>query len=248
MSHPEDEPVAISSLLGVDARSFIHLPSTEERMRALLLQVGTFNRALLMNGWWCERLVLKNFSWAPASLSNVLWPGPDTDLRMATCTEEGAFGEFSIVHFTPVLLGINYGVVVVMDESNESGIVSTAKPGTGGTSLTKLGLCQIFRLMLSPYLFRLHDVQTLVINAILLTHSVCAQKLDGGGVAAVVANIPDGDAPSARSHVDTPLHCRFVTIGSATDRMPDVAETMHSRNYWVHVAGHEIVSGKVRIT
>ncbi|KAJ3001945.1 hypothetical protein NUW54_g6119 [Trametes sanguinea] len=68
-------------------------------------------------------------------------------------------------------------------------------------------------------------------------------RLDGGGVAAVIADVVEGSETSS-----APLHCRFGTIASATDGLPDIAQSMHSRNYWAHVAGREIVYGKVRVT
>ncbi|KAJ3005936.1 hypothetical protein NUW54_g4127 [Trametes sanguinea] len=142
---------------------------------------------------------------------------------------------------------MNYGVVVVMDEGGGKGIVSSANAeSTPDTSLARTESRRTFRLILSPYLFKVRGVASLVVNAILLGQSVHAQNLTGGGVAAVLAHIPEDDPSMAGNQ--TPLHCEFVTIGSATDGLPDVAESMHSRNYWAHVAGREIAYRKVRVT
>ncbi|OSD02375.1 hypothetical protein PYCCODRAFT_1459075 [Trametes coccinea BRFM310] len=242
ISRPEDEPVAISDMLGVPSAALVDFPTRDERMRALLLHLRTFHRTTILNGWWCERLALKNFRWAPATLTQVLWPDDPKDTRLVTCTPEGAFAEFSIVRFPPVELGINYGVVVFIIDDDDTEDEDTLKTKL---KTVKPESCRIFHLTLSPYLFRQPNAETqrLVINAVLLGRSLDTHKLDGGGVAAVFADVAEGNKTS-----ESPLHCRFVTIGSATDGLPDIAESQHSRTYWAHVAGREIVYGKVRVT
>ncbi|KAI9064604.1 hypothetical protein FKP32DRAFT_1757221 [Trametes sanguinea] len=239
VSKPEDEPVAISDMLGVPSAALVDFPTRDERMRALLLHLGAFHRTTILNGWWCERLPLENFTWAPATLTQVLWPDDPKDTRLVTCTEEGAFAEFSVVHFPAVELGINVGVVVFMDDDDDGDEDERRMQLKADRPESR----RIFHLALSPYLFRERNVEKLVINAVLLGRSLDSHKLDGGGVAAVIADVVEGSETSS-----APLHCRFGTIASATDGLPDIAQSMHSRNYWAHVAGREIVYGKVRVT
>ena len=99
-SCPEDEPLAIAGLLGIDAEKLAGLPNGEERMKALLIEVREVPHNLLLFGWFAERLSVANFTWAPASLSQVLWPGHREDI--AICTEEGLFGDFTLVRFSDV--------------------------------------------------------------------------------------------------------------------------------------------------
>ncbi|CDO72160.1 hypothetical protein BN946_scf184970.g12 [Trametes cinnabarina] len=249
VSKPEDEPVAISDMLGVPSAMLVDFPTRDERMRALLLHLRTFHRTTILNGWWCERLPLANFTWAPATLTQVLWPDDPKETRMVECTEEGAFAEFSVVHFPPVELGVNFGVVVFMDD-DEDGDDLEPQGVTVTTSAMPPGSRRIFHVALSPYLFRAHNVEKLVVNAVLLGRSLDSHRLDGGGVTAVMAEFPqrNNDTSSALSGSEAHLHCKFVTIGSATDGLPGIAESMHSRDYWAHVAGREIVYGKVRVT
>ncbi|KAI0326225.1 hypothetical protein GY45DRAFT_1310841 [Cubamyces sp. BRFM 1775] len=237
-SKPEDEPLAISGLLGVDAAKLVNLKTGEERMKALLIEVGTFNRQLGVHGWFCDRLSLPNFTWAPTSLSELLWPGDPLDSRVATCTEEGLFGEYCVIHFTPTLLGINYGVVVVVD--SEGG----AHDSTSG-SRDDAEPRRVFNLILSPYLFRAHQLDFVVCNAIIIKNSIGSQKLRDEGVAAVFLDPPDGHTESYGGN--EPLHCRFVACGSASDGYPDIVETTRARNYWAHVRATELQYKGIRL-
>ena len=66
-------------------------------MKALLIEIGEVPQNLLLFGWLAQRLSIANFTWAPTSLSNVLWPGNPEET--AACTEEGLFGTFTVVNF-----------------------------------------------------------------------------------------------------------------------------------------------------
>ena len=97
-SYPEDEPLAIAGLLGIDAEKLAHTHDGETRMKILLLEVRTISHNILLYGWAVEkRLSIPNFTWAPPSLSQILWPTSPKDV--AICTEEGLIGEFTIVQF-----------------------------------------------------------------------------------------------------------------------------------------------------
>ncbi|KAH9891916.1 hypothetical protein C8Q73DRAFT_94931 [Cubamyces lactineus] len=234
-SKPEDEPLAISGLLGVDAAKLIHLKTGEERMKALLIEVGTFNRQLGVHGWFCDRLSLPNFTWAPTSLSELLWPGDPLDPRVASCTEEGLFGEYCVIRFRPVLLGINYGVVLIVDTSGD---------GSASGSHDEESR-RILNLILSPYLFRVRQLNSVICSAIIIKHSISSQKLRDEGVAAVVLDTPDADPGGHES--STPLRCRFVACGSVSDGYPDIVETTRTRDYWAHVRATELPYRKIRL-
>ncbi|KAI8986286.1 hypothetical protein BD414DRAFT_461964 [Trametes punicea] len=237
-SKPEDEPIAISGLLGVDAAIVVNFNTQEERMKALLMHVGSFNRHLVVFGWFCDRLSLPNFTWAPASLNQVLWPGDPDDPRVATCDEEGLLGEFCVVHFPPVRLGINWGVVVIVDDNNSGG------SGSNNVEAQERISRDVFNLILTPYFFRSRNVVAVWVNAILLRGSVRSGKLWDEGVAVVMADIPGHGAPTD----GVPLHCQFVASGSLSTGLPEDVESFRNRSHWVQVPGREMVYRKVRLT
>ncbi|TBU40007.1 hypothetical protein BD309DRAFT_968444 [Dichomitus squalens] len=109
---PEDEPLAIAGLLGIDAAPLAEIRNGEERMRALLLEVREVPRNLFLFGWSAKRLSIPNFTWAPASLTAVYWPGERDDV--AICTEEGLLSELTVVRF-PSTVGQVCGMLRVVD-------------------------------------------------------------------------------------------------------------------------------------
>ncbi|TBU25249.1 hypothetical protein BD311DRAFT_780443 [Dichomitus squalens] len=109
---PEDEPLAIAGLLGIDAAPLAEIRNGEERMRALLLEVREVPRNLFLFGWSAKRLSIPNFTWAPASLTAVYWPGERDDV--AICTEEGLLSDLTVVRF-PSTVGQVCGMLRVVD-------------------------------------------------------------------------------------------------------------------------------------
>ncbi|KAJ7310120.1 hypothetical protein DFH08DRAFT_1046716 [Mycena albidolilacea] len=155
-SKPRDEPIAISGLLGVDTGTLVHLESGEERMKNLLIQARELPRQLAVFGWFCTRLSIPNFGWAPTSLSNVLWPGDPDDPRTAVCTENGLFAEFTVVRF---------------------------EPETSGQSERD---SRVFNLVLSPFFFRFPGRERLTVSGFLMKGKALEESVREEGVGAVV--------------------------------------------------------------
>ncbi|KAJ7508989.1 hypothetical protein B0H11DRAFT_1901760 [Mycena galericulata] len=104
------------------AKSQNLLESGEERMKSLLIQARELPRQLAVFGWFCTRLSIPNFGWAPTSLSDVLWPGDPDDPRKAVCTEDGLFGEFTVVRFDPVTFWEPFGIILIVKENDVTAI------------------------------------------------------------------------------------------------------------------------------
>ena len=155
-SHPEDETLAVAGLLGVDAGMLVKVEGQQERMKALLMHVDELPRQLAVFGWFCDRLSLTNFTWAPMSLSDVLWPGDAEDPYVATGTEEGLFGDFTVVCFPEVVLSRSCGVIATITEEKFAD-QKDERVGGGDTHLrcTRAGCAsRVFNLVLSPFPYK----------------------------------------------------------------------------------------------
>lgn len=103
-SRPEDETLAISSLLSLRIDPLLAIDATgqelaELRMKECLLQLGTVSKQFAMVPG--PKLSLPGYRWAPRSLSNLLVPprGPP----LARCTGEGLVGDFFLAPLaTPI--------------------------------------------------------------------------------------------------------------------------------------------------
>lgn len=98
ITKPEDETLAIASLLSLDTEAFLSITGPDaaaRRMRECLLQVGMVPRTLPLAE--CLKLDLPGFQWAPRSLSYIHTMF-DQD-RQARCTPEGLVGRY---HFVPI--------------------------------------------------------------------------------------------------------------------------------------------------
>ncbi|KAJ7124465.1 hypothetical protein C8R44DRAFT_148489 [Mycena epipterygia] len=215
-SKPRDEPVAISGLLGINTGTLIHLESGEERMKNLLIQARELPRQLAVFGWMCPRLSIPNFGWAPTSLSEVLWPGDPDDPRKAVCTEDGLFGEFTVVRFDPVTFWEPFGIILIVKE-------------TGGQSETE---SRVFNLVLSPFFFRFPEARPLTVGGFLMKGKALEESMREEGVGAMV--FPSELHPLPHPVDERPsLACKFVAPASVRFGLPDRVETSRTRYAWL---------------
>lgn len=229
-SKSRDEPVAISGLLGVETGTLVHLESGEDQMKALLIEARELPRQLAVFGWYCLRLSLLNFGWAPISLSEVLWPGDPDDPLKAICTEDGLFGDFTVVRFPEVSFPEIIGIILIVTEQGQSG----DDP-------------RVFNLVLSPFFFRVPQDHFITISGFLLKGTALEESMREEGVGAVAF------PPDAR-HVPHPvdqcptLTCKFVAPASVRFGLPDKVETSRTRWAWKVVHATVEPLRKVRLT
>ncbi|RPD73448.1 hypothetical protein L226DRAFT_488582, partial [Lentinus tigrinus ALCF2SS1-7] len=96
-SKSEDETLAISGLVGVDAAELVALPSHAERMKALLLGLGSVDPGIIT--FPGVRLDIPGFTWAPQTLmihGTANMSIQRNGERTALCTPEGLLGEYAI--------------------------------------------------------------------------------------------------------------------------------------------------------
>ncbi|KAI0752514.1 hypothetical protein C8Q80DRAFT_1146525 [Daedaleopsis nitida] len=218
-SHPEDEPVAIAGLLGVDAGKLVCLEGRQKRMRALFLHLREVPRHLALFGWSCDRLALPHFSWAPASLSDMLWPGDDNDPLIGTCTDDGLFGDFAVVRFPQVQLADDCGVIATISDSSHGRNEGCAS--------------RVFNLVLSPHAFGITPWSqrgTLTFDGFLMKRPSLANSLHEEGVGVVrILGVDDTGLGDSLANV---LRCHFVAAGSARWGLPETAKTTRARGHW----------------
>ncbi|KAI0690559.1 hypothetical protein C8T65DRAFT_834361 [Cerioporus squamosus] len=245
-SHPEDEALAVAGLLGVDAGVLVKVEGQQERMKALLTRVGRLPRQLAVFGWFCDRLSIPNFTWAPMSLSDVLWPGDPDDPLVATCTDDGLFGEFTVIRFPEVDLGRSCGVIATITEERAAeGTGERGEEGEGGRQFrcTRAGCAsKVFNLVLSPHAYRnLPPGGALRCNGFLMKQQMLPESMREEGVGVVhikSETIVDEGA----------LHCGFVAPGSARFGVPIAMETTRTRGHWHFVSATVEVLRRVRLT
>ncbi len=245
-SHPEDETLAVAGLLGVDAGMLVKVEGQQERMKALLMRVGRLPRQLAVFGWLCDRLSIPNFTWAPLSLSDVLWPGDKDDSLVATCTDDGLFGDFTVVRFPEVLLGGDCGVIATIVEERQADVTDERVPGNPGGPLfkcTRAGCAsRVFNLVLSPHVYRnLPPRGALRCNGFLMKQPTLPESMREEGVG--VVHVVSETTPSEGA-----LHCKFVASGSARLGVPDAIETTRTRGHWHFVSATVEVRTPVRLT
>ncbi|THV03992.1 hypothetical protein K435DRAFT_629632, partial [Dendrothele bispora CBS 962.96] len=98
-SKPEDEPIAVAGVLGVSSSSLVAIHGLENRMRELLLQCRTIPRSVAVTGWNSKKLALPGFSWAPASVSEILWGTEWPDPFSAQVTPDGLRALYTVIRF-----------------------------------------------------------------------------------------------------------------------------------------------------
>ncbi|KAI6029021.1 hypothetical protein EDC04DRAFT_3091903 [Pisolithus marmoratus] len=217
-SKSQDEPVAISGLLGVNAGALTALESGEERMKNLLIQARELPRQLAVFGWYFTRLSIPNFGWAPTSLGNVLWPGDPDDPRKAICTEDGLFGEFTVVRFDEVIVWEPIGIILIVKE-------------TGGQSESE---SRVFNLVLSPHFFGIQRTNSLTVGGFLMKGKALEESMREEGVGAIV--FPSELQPVPHPVDERPsLACKFVAPASVRFGLPDRVKTSRTRYAWIVV-------------
>lgn len=105
---PEDETVAISSLLSLNIDRLLAINGSnaaDMRMKDFFLQLGGVTRVLPFNG--CPKLHLPGFRWAPRSLTRVDRLGfkGSGNREPVDCTEDGLVGRFYVASLLPPLSG-----------------------------------------------------------------------------------------------------------------------------------------------
>jgi len=96
-SRIEDETLAISGLLDVDAFELVNL-SPEQRMKTFLLRVEKLPPSIIfMSG---ARLDQPGFRWAPRTLMQKLGPPMGNYTCVASCTPDGLVAEYATLYFT----------------------------------------------------------------------------------------------------------------------------------------------------
>ncbi|KAL0056788.1 hypothetical protein AAF712_016599, partial [Marasmius tenuissimus] len=98
-SKAEDEPIAVAGVLGVDSSRLVQMDGLDSRMKELLLQCKTLPRSIGVTGWNSQKLGLPGFSWAPASISQVLWGTEWQDPLSATVTPDGLRARYTLIRF-----------------------------------------------------------------------------------------------------------------------------------------------------
>ncbi|KAI9066283.1 hypothetical protein FKP32DRAFT_1601861 [Trametes sanguinea] len=105
-SRAEDETLAVSGLLDLEASALVGLHG-DDRMRAFLLAVGKLSRTIIFLPG--PRLQIPAFTWAPKTLmtnsgSTMSFPLDDSEGDVAHCTPNGLSAEYSVVYFKGVLI------------------------------------------------------------------------------------------------------------------------------------------------
>ncbi|KAF9463932.1 hypothetical protein BDZ94DRAFT_578770 [Collybia nuda] len=99
-SKAEDETLAISSLLGVDAFDLVNLPA-EQRMMTLLLKVRNLpSNVIFLSG---PKLNEPGFGWAPRTLMIRQGIPLGTNDANAVCTMKGLYSEYYCMYFDPTI-------------------------------------------------------------------------------------------------------------------------------------------------
>ncbi|KAA1472875.1 hypothetical protein DENSPDRAFT_821987 [Dentipellis sp. KUC8613] len=211
-SKPQDEPVAISGLLGVAPGELVHL-GAQERMKSLLIRVREVPRLFAVFGWTCFRLSLPNFGWAPISLSQMLWPDDPEDPIKAICTEDGLFGEYTLVRFPEISFPEPVGIILIVEDDD-----SRSTP-------------MVFNMVLSFFFFGDDRSLWLTIGGFLLKPEALSESMRDEGVGTVVVqedapHVPHPDDGSAT------VACKFVAPASLRYGLPDKVKTSRSQPYW----------------
>ncbi|KAH9890647.1 hypothetical protein C8Q73DRAFT_134020 [Cubamyces lactineus] len=113
-SKPEDELVAISSLLPSSVKLDVLLSDSEDsgsdvverRMRSFLLQLREIPRVVPF--WGAPRLAIPGFSWAPRTLTTEVSRSWSAELGVGICTEDGLVAEYLLAELEePISLPLN---------------------------------------------------------------------------------------------------------------------------------------------
>lgn len=134
-TRPEDETIAISSLLALDIDALLSIDATgsklaAERMKKLFLLLGTVARILPMN--ICPKLRIRGFRWAPQSLTLIdraeVQAGPAvraSATQTASCTEDGLIGRYALAPLLQPFSGYQYHALTYDEYGGCHRIVST---------------------------------------------------------------------------------------------------------------------------
>ncbi|PBK91634.1 hypothetical protein ARMGADRAFT_968454 [Armillaria gallica] len=239
-SKPQDEPVAISGLLGINTRRLVDISLGPERMKDLFIQARELPRQLVLFGWMAPRLSLPNFTWAPISLNSILWPGSPDDARACICTEDGLFGEFTVVRFPPVLVWDSIGILLIIEDSKHEQKDTSHKSGSHAH--------RVFNLVFSPPFVReKFGEEPFYVGGFIMDGETIVESMREGPVGAVVfpSDVPDVPHPV---HNYTTQTCQFVAPASFRFGVPDKVETARTRLFWSVVYPTVEPLAKVRLT
>ncbi|KAL0567625.1 hypothetical protein V5O48_014370 [Marasmius crinis-equi] len=216
-SKPEDEPLAVAGVLGVDSSALIQLDGLESRMRELLLRCRTLPRSVGVTGWISRKLNLPGFSWAPASISQVLWGTEWQDPFSATVTPDGLRARYTAIRFSEKDMFHVAGFdATIRTESTGEGYKQLA-PGLNWEAISQLtrrpeAVTSGVDMVISPPFVRAakeRQQQQLLINAVLIVRPGLPPTTSDEAFAAVY--IPSSDGGNWTE--EQPLECKFVAPG-----------------------------------
>ncbi|KAK0236545.1 hypothetical protein EDD85DRAFT_907325 [Armillaria nabsnona] len=240
-SKPRDEPVAISGLLRINTGRLVNISLGPERMKDLFIQARELPRQLAVFGWMAPRLSLPNFRWAPTSLSSILWPGSSDDARTCICTEDGLFGEFTVVRFQePVLVLEPVGILLIIEDSEHEQKDTNLRPGSHTH--------RVFNLVFSPPFCReKYGLNHWHVDGFIMKGETIVESMREEAVGAVVfpSDVPDVPHPV---HNYTTQTCEFVAPASFRFGVPDKVVTSRTRQFWSFVYATVEPLAKVRLT
>ncbi|THV03519.1 hypothetical protein K435DRAFT_747777 [Dendrothele bispora CBS 962.96] len=217
ISKPEDEPLVIASVLGADSSTLVQLDGLENRMRQLLLECRILPRSIGVTGWNSQKLDLPGFSWAPASISQVLWGTEWQDPLSATVTPDGLLTRYTVIRFPE------------KDMFHVAGFDATIRTQSTGEGYKQLApdldwdaVSQLARrpepvtsgvdMVISPWFVRAakkRQQQQLLINAVLIVRPGLPPTTTDEAFAAVyIPSSDDGNWTEERR-----LECKFVAPG-----------------------------------
>ena len=196
-SKGEDETLAISGLLNVDAFKLVNLPSHAERMKSFLLSVRNLppNIIFLLS----HKLKEDGFRWAPQTLMtrhglSLVHPSYE-----AICTLEGLLAEYAAIYFKQaytfngnekwmIRVGNSnneYFVAEVECQQNEIGVPYTCNavlftklPAQGGSGSCLAVFMEVYQATATDNRFRCHTRRRMVITKLTELES---QRLEGSG-------------------------------------------------------------------
>ncbi|KAL0580020.1 hypothetical protein V5O48_002023 [Marasmius crinis-equi] len=214
-SKPADEPLAIAGVLGVDSAALVQLDGLESRMRELLLQCRTLPRSVGVTGWISQKLDLPGFSWAPASISQILWGTEWQDPFSATVTPDGLRARYTVIRFPEQDMFRVAGFdATIRTRSLDKGYQQLA-PGLDWEAVSQLrrrpeAATPGVDMVLSPPFVRAALIkgqqQQLLINAVLIVRPGLPPTTTDEAFAAVY--IPSSDGGNWTE--EQPLKCKFV--------------------------------------
>ncbi|KAL0063082.1 hypothetical protein AAF712_009989 [Marasmius tenuissimus] len=218
-SKPEDEPLAVAGVLGVNSSRLITLEGLEARMRELLLQCKTLPRSIGVTGWNSQKLGLPGFSWAPASISQVLWGTEWQDPLSATVTPDGLRARYTLIRFPEkdMLRVVGFDATIRTQPTDSPEGYKKLAPGLNWEGVSELvtrpePVTSGVDMVISPWFVRAalgRQQEQLLVNAVLIVRPGLPPTTTDEAFAAVY--IPSSHGNNWTE--ENPLECRFVAPG-----------------------------------